>query len=56
MHTPSHKEVQAMLEAVQKAAQKKEQLLQANKAAARALLSSISTVSYVTTKKNESTE
>jgi hypothetical protein len=35
---------------------KKKELLASNKEAARALLSSLSTVSYVTIKKNESTE
>lgn len=38
------------------AAKKKEALLQANKAAARALLASISSVSYITQKKKESNE
>jgi len=56
MLLPSHKETLLLLEAVQKAAEKKEQLLKQNKAAARALLSSISTVSYVTVRKNESTQ
>ncbi len=37
-------------------AEKKKKLLEANRAAARALLSSISTVSYITVKKNVSTE
>ncbi len=41
---------------VVKTEEKKKQLLEANKAAARALLSSISTVSYVTPKKNVSNE
>jgi hypothetical protein len=37
-------------------AEKKKKLLEANRAAARALLSSISTVSYITVRKNVSTE
>ena len=58
MEIPSHKETLLLLEVVHKATHKKEELLRKNKEAARALLASISEVSYVTkTKKiNESTE
>ncbi len=45
-----------MLDAAQKAAEKKQRLLEANRRAARSILESISTVSYVVVKKNESTE
>lgn len=56
MEMPSHKETLALLDTISKAAKKKEELLQANKAAARALLGSLSAVSYVTSKKKESNE
>lgn len=56
MELPSHQQTLQLLEVVNTAAKKKELLLQANKAAARALLGSISSVSYVTSKKKESNE
>ena len=56
MDLPSHQQTLLLLDAVNKSVQKKEKLLQANKAAARALLSSLSSVSYVTQKRKESNE
>ncbi len=58
MKLHSHKEQQLLHNIVQKAMVdvKREKLLAANKAAARALLGEISVVSYVTQRKNESTD
>lgn len=58
MRPPSHKELSQLLDAIKHAdvLRKKEQLLAANREAARALLASIPTVSYTTTKKKESNE
>lgn len=56
MDLPSHQQTLLLLDAVSQSAKKKEKLLQANKAAARALLSSLSSVSYVTQKRKESNE
>ena len=56
MEMPSHQQTLLLLDAISESAKKKEKLLQANKAAARALLASISSVSYVTQKKKESNE
>lgn len=56
MELPSSQETLQLLNAILTAEKKKAELLAANKAAARALLSSIPAVAYVTTKKNESTE
>lgn len=56
MDLPSHKETLALLDTINKAAVKKAELLRVNKEAARALLASISTVSYVKEVKKESNE
>ena len=49
MDLPSRKESQLLDDAVRKAAEKRQQLLAENRAAARALLSQLSTVPQVST-------
>lgn len=56
MHPQLPLQVLQLVKRVEADEKRKQQLLAANKAAARALLESISTVSYISVKKNESTQ
>jgi len=56
MDCRNEKEILALCKTIVSAEEKKQQLLVQNREAARALLSSIPSVSYVTQKKNESAE